>query len=115
MNDSNNLLILNLGIDTNDTSLGFTQTWIEALSKEYSTTDVITMRLGKSNLSKDINVYFINENGEKLSKIRQYIKIQRTIILCTVVCWFVERSTIRVFAYKKQCEEWKKELINNHP
>ena len=40
MNDSNNLLILNLGIDTNDTSLGFTQTWIEALSKEYSTTEI---------------------------------------------------------------------------
>ena len=78
MNNSNNLLILNLGKDTHDTSLGFTQTWIEALSKEYSTTDVITMRLGKSNLSKDINVYFINENQTKLSKIRQYIKIQRT-------------------------------------
>ena len=78
MNKSKNLLVLNLGVDADDTSLGFTQTWIEELNKDYATVDVITMRLGSNNLSEDIEVNFINKNEKKLSKIKQLIRISKT-------------------------------------
>jgi len=78
MTSSNNLLILNLGIDSDDTSLGFTQTWIEELNKDYKNIDAITMRLGRNNLSNEIGIHFINTNEKKLSKIAQVIKIRKT-------------------------------------
>ena len=78
MNKSKNLLVLNLGVDADDTSLGFTQTWIEELNKDYATVEVITMRLGSNNLSEDIEVNFINKNEKKLSKIKQLIRISKT-------------------------------------
>ena len=78
MTSSNNLLVLNLGVDTDDTSLGFTQTWIEELNKKYTNIDVITMRLGKNGLDNKIGVHFINTNENKLSKIKQLVKIHKT-------------------------------------
>ena len=78
MNETKNLLVLNLGVDVNDTSLGFTQTWIEELNKDYKIVDVITMRIGNNNLSENIEVNFINKNDKKLSKIKQLIRINRT-------------------------------------
>ena len=78
MTSSNNLLVLNLGIDADDTSLGFTQTWIEELDKDYKNIDVITMRLGKNDLNSEIGIHFINTNEKKLSKIAQVIKIRKT-------------------------------------
>ena len=39
MNDR--LLILNLGIDSDNTSLAFTQTWVNELSQYYKEIDVI--------------------------------------------------------------------------
>ena len=78
MTSSNNLLVLNLGVDTDDTSLGFTQTWIEELNKKYTNIDVITMRLGKNGLDNKIGVHFINTNEKKLSKIKQLVKIHKT-------------------------------------
>ena len=59
MTESKKLLVLNLGIDKDDTSLGFTQTWVEELNKEFKVVDVITMRLGSNNLSKNIEVNYI--------------------------------------------------------
>ena len=53
MNKTKKLLILNLGIDSNDTSLGFTHTWINELKNEYPIIDIITMRLGKNDLEED--------------------------------------------------------------
>jgi len=70
------LLILNLGIDSNDTSLGFTHTWINEIKNEYPVIDVITMRLGDNNLTEDVGIYFVNENNKKLSKVQQIIKIR---------------------------------------
>ena len=78
MTSSNNLLVLNLGVDTDDTSLGFTQTWIEELNKKYTNIDVITMRLGRNGLDNKIGVHFINTNEKKLSKIKQLVKIHKT-------------------------------------
>ena len=76
MNNQKKLLILNLGIDSNDTSLGFTHTWINELKNEYPIIDVITMRLGKNNLGKDVGIYFVNKNNKKLSKFQQIKKIR---------------------------------------
>jgi len=70
------LLMLNLGIDSNDTSLGFTHTWIDELRNEYPIIDVITMRLGDNNLGEDVGIYFINKNNKKLSKVQQIKKIR---------------------------------------
>ena len=81
MTESKKLLVLNLGVDADDTSLGFTQTWIEELNKEYKVVDVITMRLGRNSLSKNIKINFINKNEKKISKIKQIIKINKTFKL----------------------------------
>tara|TARA_Y100000590_G_scaffold166700_1_gene190879 strand:- start:2222 stop:3289 length:1068 start_codon:yes stop_codon:yes gene_type:complete len=76
MNESKKLLILNLGIDSNDTSLGFTHTWINELKNEYPIIDVITMRLGKNDLGEDVGIYFVNKNNKKLTKFQQIKKIR---------------------------------------
>ena len=78
MKSEKNLLILNLGIDSNDTSLGFTQTWINELNKEYKRVDVITMRLCKSDLNEEIGIFPVNEEGGKLTKFNQIKKIHKT-------------------------------------
>ena len=74
---SGNLLILNLGVDADDTSLGFTQTWIEELNKEYANIEVITMRLGRNGLSNKIGLHYINTNEDKTSKVKQIIKMNK--------------------------------------
>ena len=74
MNKTKKLLILNLGIDSNDTSLGFTHTWINELKNEYPIIDIITMRLGKNDLEEDVGIYFVNRNNKKLNKFQQIKK-----------------------------------------
>ena len=76
MNKTKKLLILNLGIDSNDTSLGFTHTWINELKNEYPIIDIITMRLGKNDLKEDVGIYFVNSNNKKLTKFQQIKKIR---------------------------------------
>ena len=77
MTPPGNLLILNLGVDADDTSLGFTQTWIEELNKEYANIEVITMRLGRNGLSNKIGLHYINTNENKISKVKQIIKMNK--------------------------------------
>ena len=81
MSSQKKLLILNLGIDSNDTSLGFTHTWINEIKNEYPVIDVITMRLGDNNLTEDVGIYFVNENNKKLSKVQQIIKILLSLLV----------------------------------
>ncbi len=72
------LLILNLGVDSNNTSLAFTQSWINELSLYYEIIDVITMKVGsKYELNKNVNLYYINKENNKISKISQFIKLYK--------------------------------------
>ena len=45
---NNKLLILNLGVDAENTSLAFTQKWINELSLNYLKVDVITLKLERN-------------------------------------------------------------------
>ena len=52
------LLYLNLAIDSKDTSLGFTSSWINEISKMYVEVDVVTLRLGEvPNFPPNVNIY----------------------------------------------------------
>ena len=44
---SDKLLLLNLSVDSENTSLAFTQTWINELAVYYEEIDVITLRVGE--------------------------------------------------------------------
>ena len=52
----NKLLILNLAVDSENTSLAFTQKWINDISINYDTVDVLTMKVG-STYQLNKNVY----------------------------------------------------------
>ena len=58
---NNKLLILNLGVDSENTSLAFTQKWINDISLNYDAVDVLTMKVGSTyQLNKNVNLFFIN-------------------------------------------------------
>ncbi|MDC0076906.1 glycosyltransferase [Acidimicrobiaceae bacterium] len=76
MNDR--LLILNLGIDSDNTSLAFTQTWVNELSQYYKEIDVITLRVGtKYKLNKNVNLHYINNKNSNKSKSKQIIDLYK--------------------------------------
>ena len=47
---NNKLLILNLGVDSENTSLAFTQKWINEISLNFDSVDVLTCLLYTSTL-----------------------------------------------------------------
>ena len=52
------LLILNLGVDSENTSLAFTQKWINEISLNFDSVDVLTMKVGKNyQLNKNVNLH----------------------------------------------------------
>ena len=58
------LLYLNLAIDAKDTSLGFTSSWINEISKMYVEVDVVTLRLGEvPNFPPNVNIYGPKNKG----------------------------------------------------
>ena len=72
------LLILNLGIDSDNTSLAFTQTWINKLSYHYDEIDVITLKVGdRYKLNKNVNLYYINTKKSNKSKTKQIIDLYK--------------------------------------
>ena len=76
MNDR--LLILNLGIDSDNTSLAFTQTWVNELSQCYKEIDVITLRVGtRYKLNKNVNLHYINSENSNKSKSKQIIDLYK--------------------------------------
>ncbi len=75
------LLYLNLAIDSEDTSLGFAIGWLEEISKNYDSVDVITLRLGKlPKLNKKINIYGPSHSTNKLSKYKFLYKTAKKLI-----------------------------------
>ncbi|RPG61818.1 MAG: glycosyltransferase [Flavobacteriaceae bacterium TMED238] len=75
------LLYLNLAIDSEDTSLGFAIGWLEEISKNYESVDVITLRLGKLPiLDKKINIYGPTYSTNKLTKYRFLYKTAKKLI-----------------------------------
>ena len=77
----NKLLYLNLAIDSEDTSLGFAIGWLEEISKNYESVDVITLRLGKLPiLDKKINIYGPTYSKNKLSKYKFLYKTAKKLI-----------------------------------
>ena len=80
----NRLLILNLSIDSKNTSLAFTQDWINSLSNKYDYIDVLTLRLGKEfTINENVTIYFVNKHKEKKSKLFQLfrlVKLSKTIV-----------------------------------
>tara|TARA_B100000287_G_scaffold370230_1_gene367591 strand:- start:7316 stop:8374 length:1059 start_codon:yes stop_codon:yes gene_type:complete len=72
------LLILNLGVDSENTSLAFTQKWINEISLNFSSVDVLTMRVGsKYQLNDNVNLFFINEENSNYKKFYQLKKLFR--------------------------------------
>ena len=70
------LLYLNLAIDSDDTSLGFAVGWLEEISKDYESVDVITLRLGKlPKLDKKIKIH---GPAYKESRLYKYKFLHRT-------------------------------------
>ena len=69
---NNKLLILNLGVDAENTSLAFTQKWINELSLNYLKVDVITLKVGKKyKLNENVSLHYVNKNDSGYSKIHQ--------------------------------------------
>ena len=75
---NNKLLILNLGVDSENTSLAFTQKWINEISLNFSSVDVLTMKVGsRHRLNKNVNLFFINDQNTNYSKIYQLKKLNK--------------------------------------
>ena len=75
---NNKLLILNLGVDSENTSLAFTQKWINDISINYDAVDVLTMKVGSTyQLNKNVNLYFINDQNTNYTKIYQLRKLNK--------------------------------------
>jgi|TARA_B100001093_G_scaffold425695_1_gene419282 glycosyltransferase involved in cell wall biosynthesis len=73
---SDKLLLLNLSVDSENTSLAFTQTWINELAVYYEEIDVITLRVGeKYKVNKNVKLFSINDKNSNLSKINQLFKL----------------------------------------
>lgn len=69
---NNKLLILNLGVDAENTSLAFTQKWINELSLNYLKVDVITLKVGKKyKLNENVSLHYVNKNDSSYSKFYQ--------------------------------------------
>jgi len=75
---NNKLLILNLGVDSENTSLAFTQKWINEISLNFDSVDVLTMKVGKNyQLNKNVNLHFINDHNTNHTKIYQLNKLTK--------------------------------------
>ena len=75
---NNKLLILNLGVDSENTSLAFTQKWINDISLNYDAVDVLTMKAGSTyQLNKNVNLFFINDQNTNYTKIYQLRKLNK--------------------------------------
>ena len=75
---NNKLLILNLGVDSENTSLAFTQKWINDISLNYDAVDVLTMKVGSTHqLNKNVNLFFINDQNTNYTKIYQLRKLNK--------------------------------------
>ena len=106
------LLILNLGIDSMNTSLAFTQSWVNELSQYYQQVDVLTLRAGsKYELNKNVNLYYINtkySNKSKIKQIVELVKISRQLINnneyshCFAHMAPLQHLVAKYFLYKKQ-------------
>ena len=69
------ILILNIGTDSKDTSLGFAISWLNEFSKNYQEVDVITLNKGHTSaLSDNINIYELNKNKSKLFTVSNFYK-----------------------------------------
>tara|TARA_B100000900_G_scaffold82014_1_gene66209 strand:- start:317 stop:1375 length:1059 start_codon:yes stop_codon:yes gene_type:complete len=81
---NNKLLILNLGVDSENTSLAFTQKWINELALNFTSVDVLTLKVGsKYNLNSNVNLFFINDKNSTYTKFYQFkklIKLTRKLI-----------------------------------
>jgi len=74
------LLYLNLAIDAKDTSLGFTSSWINEISKMYAEVDVVTLRLGEvPNFPPNINIYGPKNKG----RFYKYLYLFKTCLFLT--------------------------------
>ena len=69
------ILILNIGTDSKDTSLGFAISWLNEFSKNYQEVDVITLNKGDTSaLNDNINIYELNKNKSKLFTVSNFYK-----------------------------------------
>jgi len=113
------LLYLNLAIDSEDTSLGFAVGWLEEISKNYETVDVITLRLGElPKLNKKIKIYGPTNKVSKLYKYKFLHKTAKELIKKTNYenC-FSHMSPISVFiiAFLLKRNNIKSTLWFTHP
>ena len=70
------VLVLNITTDSKDTSLGFALSWVNALSINYDSVDVITLNKGDiSALNENVNVYEVKNTRFKLFRVFKAITI----------------------------------------
>lgn len=55
------LLLFNLAMDLDDAVLGFTTRWVEEISRQVETVNVITMRKGRVQVPDTVNVYSVGQ------------------------------------------------------
>jgi glycosyltransferase involved in cell wall biosynthesis len=82
------LLVFNLRTDADDSVLGFTTSWINALAKRYANVVVITMHAGR--LAVDDNVTVLSVGRE-----RGYSKPRRALRFYSKMLWVMRRYRVQ--------------------
>jgi glycosyltransferase involved in cell wall biosynthesis len=72
------LLLFNLATDAEDSILGFTTRWIQVLAEKIAAIDVITMRAGKIELPKNVQVYSVGKE-KGYSEFRRALEFYRIL------------------------------------
>jgi len=71
-----NLLLFNLRTDADDTSLGFTTSWIKLLAAHFARVFVVTMHVGRLEVPSNVSVYSISEGRDsRLSKLAGFYRL----------------------------------------
>ena len=75
------LLLFNLLTDADDSNLGFTTQWINALAERCAAIDVVTMGVGRVDVADNVRVYTIGkERG--YSDARRMVEFYRVLLPC---------------------------------
>lgn len=77
------LLVFNLRTDIDDTALGFTTAWVNALARRSETVDVVTMHRGRLALAANVRVWSVGrERGySRLRRVARFYRVTTGILV----------------------------------